>query len=472
LRPTVLVRCTSEEDVVQAVRFASRCGYKVTARSGGHSYTGASSCNFDRCMQLDLGPMNATKVPEGSSQIISQPGIGLLGFAEFTVKHFLSIPHGGCARVGMGGHMQSSAWGMMTQSHGSGLDHIESFRMVTADGQVKSYARTDQNDTVYRSVLGSAPGSWGVITEFTFTGIHDLAVPWTRAITISLLYSKASLLAAFKQTQFIAKDQEDRNVRDMKVLLVTAPGTTNSTHRADVYIRLFAMWTGLDTGPMTEYWKDRYLQPYWDLPHVKPSVDVPLPLSVVTRLFADSWVNHDDRYSVQAFHSDHWWSDEFIDLIVDEVDDRVESSEGPLSSSDVYPSFQFMPMGLNSQWSRNKGLNSLPWRDVRAYVDDWMFVKNESQYDFIRKRQRDFRDKTKPYWQYKDGSDRSTFMSPMTTYERSTDLKNETTRRGYFPDDEAFAALQRLKAELDPRDLFANTGTIPLPVLAESSQVV
>ena len=33
--------------------------------------------------------------------------------------------------------------------------------------------------------------------------------------------TEASLLAAFKQTQFIVKDQEQKNLRDMKVLLVT-----------------------------------------------------------------------------------------------------------------------------------------------------------------------------------------------------------------------------------------------------------
>ena len=55
LRPTVLVYCKSELHVQSAVFFARLCGYKVTVRSGGHSYTGSSSCNFGGCMQLDLG---------------------------------------------------------------------------------------------------------------------------------------------------------------------------------------------------------------------------------------------------------------------------------------------------------------------------------------------------------------------------------------------------------------------------------
>jgi hypothetical protein len=130
---------------------------------------------------------------------------------------------------------------------------------------------------------------------------------------------------------------------------------------------------------------------------------------------------------------------------------------------DVYPSFQFMPLGANSQWARNAGLNSLTWRDARAYVDDWMFVKNESRYEEVRERMVNFREKTKKYWLYKDGTDRSTWMTPMTTYANSTDLNNETIRRQYFPVDALYRHLQLVKAEVDPEDMFSNTGTVRLP---------
>ena len=46
-----------------------------------------------------------------------------------------------------------------------------------------------------------------------------------------------------------------------------------------------------------------------------------------------------------------------------------------------------------------------------------MFVKNDTMYDTIRTRLHDFRERTRKYWQYKDGTDRSTWMTPMTTYD-------------------------------------------------------
>jgi FAD/FMN-containing dehydrogenase len=153
-------------------------------------------------MQLDLLTMNQTDFSLYPF-IKSGPGINLLDFAKVTLKHFLSVPHGGCAFVGMGGHLQSSAWGMMTQSHGSGLDHVASFRMVLANGTVAVVSRNDTNATLYKAVLGSAPGSWGIITEYTLEGVKDLSVPFTRAIIVSFEYSKETFLAAFRQTQVL-----------------------------------------------------------------------------------------------------------------------------------------------------------------------------------------------------------------------------------------------------------------------------
>merc|ERR1712166_1048048 len=98
-------------------------------------------------------------------------GNTLISLANVTMKYNLSVPHGGCSKVGMGGHLQSSAWGMMSHSHGSGLDHVLSFRMVLANGSVAEVSRDDANSTVYKSVLGSAPGSWGIITQYTLEGV-------------------------------------------------------------------------------------------------------------------------------------------------------------------------------------------------------------------------------------------------------------------------------------------------------------
>jgi len=113
-------------------------------------------------------------------------------------------------------------------------------------------------------------------------------------------------------------------------------------------------------------------------------------------------------------------------------------------------------------------MNSLTWRDTRSYVDDWVFVKNEEDYEKVSQDMHDWRENTKKYWVNSDGQPRQTFMSPMTTYTNSTDLTVESNRKQFFPDDDQYRALQNLKAQLDPTAMFNNMGTIPLPSQAES----
>jgi len=81
---------------------------------------------------------------------------------------------------------------------------------------------------------------------------------------------------------------------------------------------------------------------------------------------------------------------------------------------------------------------------------------------------RSFRESPRRFWQYTDGSDRATWMSPSTVYPNSTDLRNETIARQFFPNSTEFKRLRLLKAELDPEDLFSNVGTIPLPDTART----
>jgi len=458
LHPALIVECDDEAQVASAVKFARRCGYKVAVRSGGHSYTGSSSCSSKHCMQLDLSALNAKNV--NGKLITVGPGLRLGDFAEYTLEHGLSVPHGGCADVRFGGHFQSSAWGFMAHSYGSGIDHVESFRMVLANGNIGVFSKNDTDSTVFRSVLGSAPGSWGIITQYTVEGVRDsdLCALCSRMMSIRILWSRENFIAAWNHATFVMKDQEDKNLRDLSLIVVAAPPTELEDN--NMYISVFMLWTGIDSGNMAiNGWEERYWKPFLALDHLPfpRTLNTVASLSAATAMLRSKFTNHHDRYAVQALHSDHWWGPEYTELMADELMERVKLMP------DIYPSFQFLPLGQQTQWARNDGMNSLTWRDTRAYVDDWMFVKNESRYGEMVERMVSFREKTRKLWEYSDGSERSTWMSPMTTYANSTDLRNRTTAKRYFWNQSQFAELQRVKVELDPEDLFSNRGTLPRP---------
>ena len=80
-----------------------------------------------------------------------------------------------------------------------------------------------------------------------------------------------------------------------------------------------------------------------------------------------------------------------------------------------------------------------------------MFVKNGSAYAAVEARMRNFREKTRKYWQYQDGSERQTCATRPSRGKSSATSPTE------------FRHLQLVKAQLDPHDMFSNMGTIPLP---------
>ena len=110
--PSYIVQATNRNDVHAAIMFAAHCEYKVTARSGGHSYVGSSSCDGSKtpCIQIDVGNINHIKVTQlrpGKKEINVGPGVRLVDLYPVLEKNEIYIPSGQCAGVGVGGHMQT-----------------------------------------------------------------------------------------------------------------------------------------------------------------------------------------------------------------------------------------------------------------------------------------------------------------------------------------------------------------------------
>ena len=229
-----------------------------------------------------------------------------------------------------------------------------------------------------------------------------------------------------------------------------------------MYLTVVMLWTAIDSGNMAKNgWEERYWQPFLDMDHLP----YPSTLNMIVSLSAAlgvkqgtvGFTNHGDRYAIQSMHSDTWWDGNLTELLADEMVERAKLIP------DMYPSFQYLPLGRQTQWARNAGMNFLTWPDTRSYVDDWMFVKNDDRYEEMVERMVSFREKTRKYWQHADGSDRSTWMTPATTYANLTDLRNRTIAKKFFWNDTQFEELQRVKLELDPDNLFSNKGTLPRP---------
>lgn len=471
LNPEAIVYCKSESQVIKTIKFAERCGYTVAVRSGGHSYTGESSCSSPKCIQIDVSRINHLEF--FNSTIVAGPGVLLRNLISKSIFHGVVIPHGVCKNVGLGGHLQSSAAGLLGSAYGSGMDHVQEFRIVLPNATVVTASIRDSDQRLYRSVLGGGPGSWGVVTQYTLNGIKDNELPYSRLIIKKYKFTPEVAFKVWKHVMNIHEDQENTNKRDVGMifnighspslidflpdipLLGPVSGFVDVEKDNEVYVYVIMMWSGIDSGKLSDTIHNKYIYPFETMEQpLILSINLPLPLSIITSTAA-TFENKDHRYHIASVHTDNVLSDNFLRIMINELDQRrkVEDSMFLL---------QYVSIGTHSQWYKNKNLNSLSWRDTKSLIDDWFIFKNASRGDMIGERMRKFYQSTKKYWVYSDGSERRTWMTPQTIYHDSTNLSNPLIAKMYYPNQTQFKELCSFKSEIDKKHLFANKGTVPL----------
>ncbi|MEL7377657.1 MAG: FAD-binding oxidoreductase, partial [Bacteroidota bacterium] len=164
------------DDVATAIAYAKTNSKKVVARSGGHQYSGLSSGGEDTIL-LSMDLYNKLEFQEEDGKVYATVGVGrlLTDIAEKFKQKGVTIPHGECPRVGIGGHVQTGGYGHILRSYGLTIDHVYEFKIYLDDGELNIIQRPDSRDesSLYWAVLGGGPGSFGVLTEVTFECLQD-----------------------------------------------------------------------------------------------------------------------------------------------------------------------------------------------------------------------------------------------------------------------------------------------------------
>jgi FAD/FMN-containing dehydrogenase len=171
IRPLAVAYCESAEDVARCVRWATRNGVRLAARSGGHSYGGYSSIAGG--LVVDVSRMGAVTVaPDGKTATI---GAGAqLGqvYEHLWNARQVTIPAGSCATVGIAGLTLGGGHGFTSRAFGLTCDSLRSLRMVTADGKVLDVGATEHPDLLWAS-RGGGGGNFGIVTAFRFA-VHPV----------------------------------------------------------------------------------------------------------------------------------------------------------------------------------------------------------------------------------------------------------------------------------------------------------
>ena len=162
--PALVARCSGEDDVRQAVRFARERGLLAAVRGGGHSFPGLSVC--DDGIVIDLGPMKRIRVDPERRTVRVQAGVLIGELDRETQAVGLAVPAGIVSHTGVAGLTLGGGIGWIMRKFGLTIDQLLSVRLVTAGGELV-VASGRENADLFWGVRGGG-GNFGIVTEFEF----------------------------------------------------------------------------------------------------------------------------------------------------------------------------------------------------------------------------------------------------------------------------------------------------------------
>ncbi|MEV5965535.1 FAD-binding oxidoreductase [Kribbella sp. NPDC051952] len=178
VRPTAIARCSSVDDVVEALAYARNSGLHVVPRGGGHCFAGRSSTDG---LVLDLGGLNSVDVGSDGLATIGA-GARLAAVYQGLHSHGLTIPAGCGPTVGIAGLTLGGGLGLLGRRYGLTCDRLVAATVVLADGRVIICDEKHDPD-LFWALRGAGGGQFGIVTALVFDPVPSpaatrFAVSW------------------------------------------------------------------------------------------------------------------------------------------------------------------------------------------------------------------------------------------------------------------------------------------------------
>ncbi|MCV7178128.1 FAD-binding oxidoreductase [Mycolicibacterium sphagni] len=219
--PMAIALCETPEDIQTCVRWCLREGVQPIARGGGHSYIGASTTDG---LLIKTTAMNTVTVDSRAQTVTVGAGAVNANLLSALRSGPLMVPIGTCPSVGVtgltlgGGIGDNSRWAGMT------CDHLESTRLVVANGDIVETSATENPD-LFWALRGAAGGNFGINTSLTF---RLLEIPKQTITVYGMRFTgKEAIVAAWSAFDRLMLGASDELSGFTGITNVKPPGVEN-----------------------------------------------------------------------------------------------------------------------------------------------------------------------------------------------------------------------------------------------------
>lgn len=201
-RPSLIARCKSTNDIVEAVRFAKAHSLLVAVRGGGHNIAGNASCEGG--MVIDLSAMRAVAVNPQARTATAEPGVTLAEFDKATQEHALATPLGINSTTGIAGLTLGGGFGWLSRKFGLTIDNLIEAEVVTADAKVMM-ASESENADLFWGIRGGG-GNFGIVSSFKYR-LHPVGPEVLSGLIVHPFADAEKLLKFYREfTQKVPDD--------------------------------------------------------------------------------------------------------------------------------------------------------------------------------------------------------------------------------------------------------------------------
>ncbi|KAK4222682.1 hypothetical protein QBC38DRAFT_489280 [Podospora fimiseda] len=180
--PVLYITAKTVGHIQTGIAFAKLNNLRLVIRNTGHDFLGRSvgwgSLVINTHSFKSISTTNSWTGPGGYSGPAITAGAGVQAFEALAHLNSLSpkriMVTGECSTVGIsGGLVQGGGHGPLTNFHGFLADTALQFKVITADGVLRT-ANPSVNPDLFWALKGGGPASYGVIVEATYKTFADL----------------------------------------------------------------------------------------------------------------------------------------------------------------------------------------------------------------------------------------------------------------------------------------------------------